>query len=76
MLRYIFFTFVAMETVGRLGWQICYKNTYKIIEILSKHIYIYCYMLGFLGGMTYAPCSISIVTQQLLLHNSEFVAFP
>jgi hypothetical protein len=27
-------------------------------------IYIYCYMLGFLGGMTSAPCSISIVTQQ------------
>jgi hypothetical protein len=24
----------------------------------------YCYILGFLGNMTYAPCSISIVTQQ------------
>jgi hypothetical protein len=28
------------------------------------NIYSYCYMLGFLGGMTYASCSISIVTQQ------------
>jgi hypothetical protein len=36
----------------------------------------YCYILGFLGNMTSALCCISLVTQQFLLHNNGFVAFP
>jgi hypothetical protein len=42
----------------------------------SLKVQIYCYMLGFLGNMTSAPCCISLVTQQFLLHNNGFVAFP
>jgi hypothetical protein len=61
---YLHFTFTDM-------YNLILHNSLSIF-----YLYIYCYMLGFLGGVTYAPCSISMVTQQLLLPNSEFVAFP
>jgi hypothetical protein len=52
-----------------------------VVSIIRAMI-MYCYMLGFLGGMTYAPCSISIVTQRFccvtmsLLHFHSNVTVP
>jgi hypothetical protein len=64
------------HTASPLEKSKCFK---EIVAVYSKNgieTYTYCYMLGFLGNMIYAPYCISIVTWQCLLHNNEFDAFP
>jgi hypothetical protein len=53
-----------------------YRHVAFSLWIFKRYVQKYCYMLGFLGNMTSAPCCISLVTQQFLLRNNGFVAFP